>query len=83
MIALVLVSCSAVVVMGIALVFARSAAQRATNRAAHALADVVARDIVRAAEDKARAAGDTAVKEVEHATHEELERIARDLAHRK
>lgn len=82
MIAALGIACMIIVVLGVAVVFAGAAARRASERAAQALADSMAREIKATAERKAKAAADAAVQEVRNATNEDLERIARDLARR-
>lgn len=82
MIALVCILGGAVIIMGVALVFARSAAQRQTEIAARALADSFAREAKAAAQKKVNDAAAADVAKTEDATHEELLRIARDLAGR-
>ncbi len=65
-----------------ALLFVVAKTRSATERAARALADSMAREVKAAAEKKAQLAADEAIREVENATVDDLERRVRDLARR-
>jgi biopolymer transport protein ExbB/TolQ len=71
----------AVVAVTIAL-RSRAKEHQANERTAQALADSYAREAKRAAAEKVEAKADGDVKQLEGASHEDLGRIARDLARR-
>lgn len=82
MLAIAIISFAVAAVLLVALVFARAALRRATEREASALAQSFAREAKATAERKLTVAAAADTKHLEEATHEELLRIARDLARR-